>query len=172
MKSQRGVTLTSLVIYIVVVLIVLGILATIRTNFQSNLKQINKEGTSNSEIDKFNIYFLKEVKKQGNDIEKIDNTEITFITGNKYSFRDNIIYLNGNIKIAENIDKCVFRSELQNGKTVITVEIKASNSEEKIIEYVLSNQTNSNSYEDETKYVYEIDNSNTMQNEIVDSNNI
>ena len=64
MNSQNGVTLTSLAIYIILVLIVLGILATITTNFQMGIKGVNEEGTENLEIDKFNMYFLKEVKKE------------------------------------------------------------------------------------------------------------
>lgn len=141
-KSQKGVTLTSLAIYIMLVLIIVGILATITASFQSNIKEINKEGTKNTEIDKFNVFFLKEVKKYGNEVDVISNNEILFTTGNKYTFKDdNIIYLNDNIKIAEDIEKCVFSSSLVNGKTVITITIKAKDAEEKTIEYVLSNNS-------------------------------
>lgn len=85
MKSEKGITLTSLVLYIMLVLIVLGILATITASFQSNLKEVNKEGTKNSEIDKFNIYFLKDVKKQGNKVASISENkdEITFSLENE-----------------------------------------------------------------------------------------
>lgn len=153
MKSQRGVTLTSLATYIMLVLIIVGILATITANFRNNIKEINKEGTNNSEIDKFNIYFLKEVKKQGNEVEAISDNEILFTMGNKYTFKDdNSIYLNDNIKIAENIEKCVFSNSLVDGKKVITVIIKANNAEEKTMEYVLSNEAYSSSYEDENDY--------------------
>ena len=70
MKSEKGITLTSLAIYIMVVIIVVGILATITVSLRSNIKDINKEGTSDIEIDKFNMYFLQDVKKQGNQIVK------------------------------------------------------------------------------------------------------
>lgn len=153
MNSQKGVTLTSLAIYIILVLIIVGILATVTANFQSNIKSMNQEGINNSEVDKFNTYFLKEVKKQGNSISKVTDSEIVFTTNNKYTFREGSIYLNDNIKIAENIEKCVFSSNLQNGKTVITVTIKAINAQEKAIEYVLSNQNVSATYEDENSYI-------------------
>ena len=158
MKSQKGITLTSLVIYILVTLIVLGILATITANFQSNVKEINREGTGTSEIDKFNIYFLKEVKREGNRINTITNNQISFTTGNTYAFEsnENAIYLrngNRNIKISENIESCNFSSDLENGKTVIVVRIKAINSELKVESYVLYGEENSTSYEDENRYV-------------------
>lgn len=154
MKSEKGITLTSLVLYIMLVLVVLGMLAVITASFQSNLKEINKEGTKNSEVDSFNMYFLQEVKKQGNKISTIAENEISFTTGNKFSFReDNAIFLNEDIKIAENIENCAFSDRLENGKTVITVTIKAKNAEERSIEYVLSSGEYSSSYENESDYI-------------------
>lgn len=160
MKTERGITLTSLLVYIMGVLIVTGILAVIMTSFEGNIKKINDEGKNNVEVDKFNIYFLKEVKKQGNDVDTISDKEILFTSGNKYIFKqdDNSIYLNNDIKIAENIEKCKFKDEIVNGKTVITVTIKAKNEEERVIEYVLSNEAYYSPYEDENSYVYEENN--------------
>lgn len=170
MKTQKGVTLTSLAIYITMVLIIIGILAVISGTLQGNIKEIYTEGTNNTEIDKFNIYFLKEVKKQGNQISEISNNEITFSLGNKYSYKeDKCIYLNDNIKIAEHIEKCIFSSDNAtiNEKTVITVTIKAINGEEKFIEYILNNDNYSQPYENEEDY---IDKSNEIVSNI--TNNI
>lgn len=154
MKSQKGITLTSLVIYIMLVLLIVGMLAVITANYQGGIKEIKNEGTNNSEIDKFNVYFLKEVKKQENKVEKISENEIVFKGGNKYTFKkNNAIYLNDNIKIADDIESCRFSSELVNGKTVVTVTIKAQYSEERTIEYVLNNQNNNSQYEDENDYI-------------------
>ncbi len=140
MKSQRGVTLTSLAVYIMIVLIVVGILATVTLNLQNNMKEINKDGSNSPEFDKFNMYFLKEIKKEQNGIKEISDNEVLFESDNKYSYKnDNSIYLNDNIKIAENIEKCNFSSNLVKGKTVITVKIKVTGIEEKTIEYVLDN---------------------------------
>lgn len=151
MKSQKGVTLTSLAVYVVMLVVVAGILVTIISNYQNNIRNIYKEGVNNSEVDKFNLYFLKEVKKQANEIDLISDNEIIFTTQNKYTFKDdNAIYLNDNIKIAENIETCIFTSEnLENGKTVIVVTIKAEDGEEIIKEYVLNSLT----YENEEDYV-------------------
>ena len=97
MKSQKGVTLVSLTIYIILIFIALGILTVVRSNFQSGVKEINDEGIKISEINSFNMYFLQEVKKQGNKVLSInsENNEIRFSTGTtfKYDNTDKIIYL-------------------------------------------------------------------------------
>lgn len=154
MKSQKGVTLTSLTMYVALIIIVIGILLVITASFQGNVKEIYAEGTANAEVDKFNVYFLKEVKKQGNEINTISENQILFSLGDKYTFNreDKCIYLNDNIKIAENIENCVFTSEEVNEKTVITVTIKAINTEEKTIEYVLSNESIVNISDNEADY--------------------
>lgn len=154
MKTQKGVTLTSLAIYITMVLIIIGTLAVISGTLQSNIKEIYTEGTNNAEIDKFNIYFLKEIKKQGNLIDIISDNEILFASANKYTFNasDKCIYLNDNIKIAEYIEKCEFDGEPNN--SVIIVKIKAENGEEKSIEYVLNSDNYSQPYENEEDYIY------------------
>ena len=152
MKSDKGVTLTSLAIYIVLMMIVIAILATVRTNFQSNLEEINQQGTQISEISKFNMYFLQEVKKQGNDIKTISDSEILFTMGNKYTFKNNGIYLNDNINIAANIQECIFSYNLVNGKKTISVKIKTENTDMQAIEYVLTDETFTQRYEDEAQY--------------------
>ncbi len=155
MKSEKGITLTSLAIYIMVVIIVVGILATITVSLRSNIKDINKEGTSDIEIDKFNMYFLQDVKKQGNQIATISDSEIVFTLGNKYNFKDdNVIYLNDNIKIAEDIEKCSFANKLENGKQIIYVTIKTQNGNERTIEYTLNDDTNNLAYNEETNYIH------------------
>ena len=153
LKSQKGITLTSVAIYIVLIFVVLGILSTVTLNFQNSVKDITDEGTEIAEINKFNMYFLQEVKKQGNAINKISENEIVFALGNKYSFKNNEIYLNDNIKIAKDIETCIFSSILENGKVIITVKIKAKNAEEQVIEYILNTEEiASNTYEDEENY--------------------
>lgn len=158
MKSEKGVTLMSLATYIVLMLIVIAILTTVSMNFQSNLKQINEEGTEVSEISKFNMYFLQEVKKQGNNINSISNNEISFTTGNKYVYKANKIYLeNGaqgtSIIIASDIIKCEFNNKIENGKDIVIVTIQANNTNETINEYVLNNEAIYFGYEDEETYI-------------------
>ena len=94
MKSSRGVTTTSLIIYVIAMLIVIGIIATITSFFYTNV--INLEDSSNNiaEITKFNMYFLQEVKSNNNDIIGVNEKAITFLSGNTFTFQDNGIYMN------------------------------------------------------------------------------
>lgn len=160
MKSEKGVTLMSLATYIVLMLIVVAILATVRTNFQSNLKQMNDQGTEASEISKFNMYFLQEVKKQGNNIKEIsdDKNEISFTTGNKYIYRNNKIYLENSdgtsIEVASNISKCKFNKKIENGKNIVIVTIQVGSADETTNEYVLDNEQSYSNFEEEETYIY------------------
>lgn len=158
MKSKKGVTLMSLAIYIVLILIVVAILATVRTNFQSSVKQINEQGSQSSEISKFNMYFLQEVKKQGNNINSISSTEISFTSGNVYSYNNKKIYLQNeendtSIEIAKDINNCNFEQKMENGKNIVTVTIQAKNTAQITNEYVLNNEENYFNYEDEETYI-------------------
>lgn len=149
MKSQKGITLTSLTIYILLVLVIVGIIATITASFRDNINDMNSEGVNHSEIDKFSVYFLREVKRQGNSVITVSDTEIVFNTGNKYTFKENSIYLNDNIQIAENIENCAFMKRIENNKEIIQVKIKPINSEEREIEYVINIENISSTYNQE-----------------------
>lgn len=149
MKSQKGITLTSLTIYILLVLVIVGIIATITASFRDNINDMNSEGVNHSEIDKFSVYFLREVKRQGNSVITVSDTEIVFNTGNKYTFKENSIYLNDNIQIAENIENCAFIKRIENNKEIIQVKIKPINSEEREIEYVVNSENISSTYNQE-----------------------
>jgi len=154
MKSEKGVTLASLGIYIVVILIALITLTTITTYFQSNVGQFNTKNTQDLEFEKFNLYFIEEIKKTNNSINEDESTstKIVFSTGNKYEFKDNAIFLNENIKIAEKISECSFSfTTNDNDKQIVTVKMKVGDTE-RTNEYILSNQTDENI--DSQDYIY------------------
>lgn len=157
MKEQKGITLISIAIYVVILLIVVAILATVRTSFESNIKEIGKQGVGSTELSKFNMYFLQEVKKQGNGVETIseDKTKIKFTSGNLYSYEEGAIYLQEGEslkKIVNGVASCTFTKKIENGKNIIEVKIKMNNEEEKSIEYVLNDEQSFSNYEDEDSY--------------------
>ena len=55
MKDQRGITLMSLMIYIIVTILVIATLTTIMSYFSKNLTEIIGQDDSIIEIDKINI---------------------------------------------------------------------------------------------------------------------
>jgi len=142
MKSEKGVTLSSLGVYIVVILIALITLATITTYFQSNVGEFNTKTTEGLEFDKFNLYFIEEVKKTNNKVDEVNSSEtkVVFTSGNTYEFSDNSIILNSNIKIAEKISACIF-SFSTNENNIQSVTVKMTIGETtRTNQYVLSNQ--------------------------------
>lgn len=179
MKSQKGVTLTTLAIYIVLVFIALAMIATVTANFQKNIKESNEEGTEVSEISNLNMYLLQEAKKQGNKISSLSATQITFTSGKifRYSQEDGAIYLQDTnnsqvkIQIASSIESCIFSKKIENEKEIIQVRIKLENVEEKTMEYVLNSEELKNNTQNEEMYIYSTNtannvNSNEINNEV------
>ncbi len=122
MGSSRGVTTANLIIYVIAMLIVIGIIATITSFFYTNVNNLEDSSSNVSEITKFNMYFLQEVKNVNNDIIILNEKSITFLTGNTFTFQDNSIYMNSS-RISENIKDLKFSLEEINEKKVITVLI-------------------------------------------------
>lgn len=138
MNNNRGVTTTSLIIYVIALSIVIGIIASITSFFYTNVMNLedNKE-----ELTKFNMYFLQEVKNADNEIFSHTTNSITFSSGNTFTFADNSIYLNHS-KICENIRNLQFSVEEINNKIIINVLITIGENMEytKTTKYVLSNR--------------------------------
>ena len=147
MKSEKGITIVSLAIYIALIFIVLGILATITANIRNSVDETNKDGEKLAEVNKFNMYFIKEVKDEQNDVEQINTDSITFTNGKTFRF-DNVsqsiklIDGTSQIEIAVNIENCTFSKKLDNG-------------------YVLNTEKMSTTYVDEKDYTSK---TNTIQN--------
>lgn len=110
MKNQKGITLASLALYIVVMIIVLGIMSSIITTFYANTEGMNAKVQELVEFNKFNMNFLKEVKLYNNSLDSIDEngTYIVFTSGNSFSFSNNKIYYN-NLKIASDVKSVEFK---------------------------------------------------------------
>lgn len=122
MKNNHGVTITSLIVYVIAMLIVIGIIANLTSFFYTNVLNLEDESANISELSKFNMYFLEEVKNPNNSIVQINENSITFITGTTFTFQDNSVYLN-NIRICENVKNLKFSKEQINSKEVINVFI-------------------------------------------------
>lgn len=129
MKNNHGVTLTTLIVYVVTMLIVIGIIANLTSFFYRNVLNLEDESANIAEISKFDMYFLEEVKNTNNSIVKINENDITFITGNTFTFQDNAIYLN-NIRICEKVKNLKFSKEQINEKDIINVFITVGDSME------------------------------------------
>lgn len=144
MKKDNGVTMVSLVLYIVVMTIVLGVMSSIITNFYKNTNTLQGNTQDVVEFGKFNTYFLKEVKTNNNKVDHIstDNSYILFTSGNSFSISNNALYYN-NIKICDKVQSLEFALEQdkEDGTeeyTIINVTLNFSNFN-KSIRYKLEN---------------------------------
>ena len=125
MKSKKGITLTSLVIYVAAMIIILGVVSTIITQFYKNTTLMQANTDEIIEFNKFNTYFLKEVKLKGNALDSIggtNNSYILFKSGNTFLFDNNKIYYN-NIEICDNVESAKFEVPDKNNTDVISVTV-------------------------------------------------
>lgn len=149
MRTEKGVTLITVTIYIIVMLIMISIITVLTSYFYKNVDIQSISQDLNQQYTKFNSYFVKEVNKRGNkvvDIQSVsipqdeeEKTEtntsqqnyIVFSSGNQYTYipKNQGIYMN-KVKIAQNITGCTFATHKEeNGKTTVTVTILGDNFE-------------------------------------------
>ncbi len=138
LKSEKGVTLTTIVIYIIVLMAALGILATVSTFFYNNVVLVKDSAKYASEFDKFNASMVGDVKE--NKQVKVDtiNKTITFENGVTYIYKpeDRGIYRE-KVKIATNVDSfSVYQKTITVNnvdKQIISVNIIIGNSTKTLI---------------------------------------
>lgn len=138
MKKENGITLLSLIVYIVGIVIIMTIVILITNFFRENVLQMEDSSVSSAEFSKFNLSFIEEVKTYRNSISEIDNNHVTFSTGNTYLFQDNKIYKN-KIPIADNIIECKFLAKTYETKQIVSVYMVVGDKKlAKTIDYVLA----------------------------------
>ena len=147
MKSQKGITMISLILYVTSFVAVTTVVAGVTTFFYSNMKIMDTGIGSNSSYNKFNLYLLNECKKSDvslyswkdvklstGETSRIDNDTVinnSFITflnadGTKNSFiydsvNKNVYY--NSIKLCENVNDFQIKIDETTGKDVLTVLI-------------------------------------------------
>ena len=116
MKNNRGITLTSLIIYVICMVIVVSLIATLTTFFYKNVNvdNISKDTT---QYTKFSNLFLDEINKKDNEIVECKTTEedgqkisyIIFSDGNQYTYKaENKSVYKNKIKICKDVEECEF----------------------------------------------------------------
>ena len=142
LKNNKGITLISLIIYILVVTIVLSILTVVFSNFDKNKDLAEDKGKSIAELDKMALYFIRDSKNNLDANVEVDRVVFADGTNYKYEKEEKSIYRN-KVKIAQNIEYCTFlRQKISSGgvnKIMITVDIIPSGYEinRRITDYIL-----------------------------------
>ena len=140
MKTQKGVTLISVTIYVIVMLIVVSVITVLTSYFYTNVDVSSTSQDLNQQYTRFNTYFVEETNKRENKLVEINKIKdnngnvqqkyIIFTSGNQYTYipENKAIYMN-KVKIAQNITDCLMTTEENNDKTTISVTIKGENFE-------------------------------------------
>jgi hypothetical protein len=140
-KSERGVTLMSLIIYVIVLIIVAVMLAMMTNNFFRNTEILEETSRYAGEFNKFNMYFIEDVKKSTRSYS-VTSSEIIFKDGTTYEYRNGEIYRD-KVKLCSNITNCMFTKRIETSggidKEIINVQIgiDGSNNFEVNNDYVL-----------------------------------
>lgn len=121
MKEEKGITLTSLILYIMVLLVVVGTLSYVSTYFYSNTSYITDIGKYTAEFNKFNVYFIEDVKNNSN-LYSITENKIVFEDGTIYTYSNGSIYRN-KVEICKNINSCIFSKIEETDRNNFTKQI-------------------------------------------------
>ncbi len=125
MKKEKGVTLVSLIIYVLVMVVIIAVMSQIISRFYDNTKELNSDTESVLEFNKFNSYFLREIKQEGNELDSIVNGNILFTSGNTFSKQGSYIYYN-NIPICSKVTSFTATVD-EEDDTIINIRIEFEN---------------------------------------------
>lgn len=125
MKCEKGVTLTALVAYVMVFMIIISIVSMISTHFYGNLTKVKEPAEYVLEFNKFAMFFITDVKLN-NSINSISTTSIEFGDGTKYEYKNSKIYRN-NQAICKNVSSFEFTKAeyTKNNYSKTLVNVKA-----------------------------------------------
>ena len=140
MKSQKGITLISVTIYVIGMTVLIAIISIISSYFYSNVDLTSKNIDPLVEYTKFNSYFTEAINHDNIKVLECKENYVAFDNGKQYTFipENKGIYEN-KVKICRNAEYCKFDYSIKNGKNVVEVTVKITNGEEKTIQYTLKN---------------------------------
>ena len=163
MKSEKGVTITSLIIYIGIFFIVVLLVGRITSFLYKNSDSVDKN-TYEADFNKLNLYIVEEAKKENNYIYSIGsmqknndsyefknsqgNSAIKFVVRkdgkdtefNTIGLIDKSIYYN-NAKVCSNVKGFTVIRTIQNNKDKLSIEVTFENDKKFNTEYIMRNQS-------------------------------
>ncbi len=141
MKNEKGITLISLIVYIILLTLAVAGISNIMGAMHSNVNSMDKASESAVSLSRFNMHFIKDIKRD--DVKIVSSTsdqvQLSFTNDAgeneivKYSIQNNALYRN-KVKICSNVNAGTITANEDTG--VIQVYLKINNYE-KITKYVL-----------------------------------
>lgn len=142
MKEEKGITLISLIMYVIIMTFVIAGVSLITSSFYNNIRQFDNESDSVVSYSKFNMFFLNDIKRNGVEIDDYQNNYIilTYKKDSKdvsvqYSAQNDSLYRD-RVKICDNVQDAKFTFDTSNN--TIKVYLKIGNYE-KTTTYVIEN---------------------------------
>lgn len=146
MKSNKGITLTSLIVYVIGMTIMVATIATLTSFFYKNI-DVEDLNSDTNQYTKFTSVLSKEINRKDNsiiDCKQLENGTVSYIifsSGNQFTFnKDSKSIYKNNVKICDNVEMCDFSYEYIDSKYKIKVSLKTTNIDktgENAIEYNL-----------------------------------
>ena len=145
MKKERGITLVSLVMYVVVLTVVIELVMLFNGDFYPKIASLNEENILAENFNKFNLSFLKDVKESATAsiVQKNSDIVIALSNGAHYYYveQDGAIYRE-KIKIVDNINSFSVNYYSLSNKNILRVGIIFGENENKqfgrTINYILN----------------------------------
>ena len=141
MKSEKGITLTSLVIYVIGITIIFAVVANLTIYFNKNSRTIEYTTNNSAQITRLNQYLINDTKNA--QITEANENIITIQTNGetiKYTYDKNSkgIYRN-KVKIANDVQGFKVNKEIIYDKTKLLLNVTIGEQEQiqKDLEYII-----------------------------------
>ena len=121
-KKEKGITIVTLIVYIVAMTITVGVIATLSRSFYKNINEFQNSDSIELKVEKFNTFFLKQINTASTTVSSCNTNKIVFSDGTNYEYKDNSIYYitsEKNVKLCDEIKDLKF--EYRNANNTITV---------------------------------------------------
>ena len=143
MKKEQGITLISLIVYVILLTFIVAAISSITSSFYANINNFDNESESAVAYSKFNMYFLNDIKRKDAKIEEAHNDYIILsyiksdensepdegisVSGDEtinveYLVQNNILYRN-KVKICEDVESILIEADEQNNTVKIKMKI-------------------------------------------------
>lgn len=142
MKKEQGITLISLVVYIIGMIVIMAIVGSVLSFYNNNMVRMNDTSDVNIELSKLETQMVMETHTRGNYITGVTDKSISFSSGNTYAFTDNRIYQN-TIPVSNYVQEFLASMETDGEKQILRLYIvisKGNVEEVKNLSYVVESK--------------------------------
>lgn len=127
MKNEKGITIISLILYIILLTFAIAGMSAITSAFYSNINQVEADSKSAVSFAKINMVMLNDVKSQGAKLIVDESSEYRLnleVNGDPiiYRIQNDALYRN-DVKICDKIRKASFIAIETDTKSTITIDM-------------------------------------------------